>query len=108
MCECLGADQTYEGPDISSPLLAGSLHVRLPGTPHLTLARGNAGLDKFVPFLVQGSEISVPVVKGVKQPRSAVKPAVLPSTGVRDALPAGAALLALALGGVRSMRRSRA
>jgi pimeloyl-ACP methyl ester carboxylesterase len=107
VCECLGVDQTYEGPDIESPLLAGSVQIRLPGTPHLTLARGNAGLDKFVPFLVQGSEI-VSVVKGVKTPRPSVKPAVLPSTGVADELPAGMALLALAVACALTLRRSRA
>jgi LPXTG-motif cell wall-anchored protein len=106
VCECLGVDQTYEGPDITSPLLEGSVQVRLPGTPHLTLARGNAGLDMFVPFLVQGSEIPS-LVKGAKQPRSAVKPAALPSTGIADALPAGAGLLVVAVAGTLFLRRSR-
>ncbi|MCA1832105.1 MAG: alpha/beta fold hydrolase, partial [Actinobacteria bacterium] len=54
ICDCLAADQFYEGPDIESPLLAGSVQLRLPGTPHITLARGKVSLDRYVPFLVEG------------------------------------------------------
>jgi LPXTG-motif cell wall-anchored protein len=61
-----------------------------------------------VPFLVEGSELPVTIVKGVAKPKPAVKPAVLPATGVADALSAGAGLLTLALAGGLVMRRSRA
>jgi pimeloyl-ACP methyl ester carboxylesterase len=101
VCDCLGADQFYEGPDVESPLLAGSVQVRLPGTPHITLARGKAGLDQYMPFVEQGSILPVappkPKVLGAQR-------RALPSTGI-GGVPVAAtaatlslsALLALAL-----------
>jgi pimeloyl-ACP methyl ester carboxylesterase len=56
ICDCSGlADGGFLLIDAESPLLAGSIHVRLPYNAHNTLARGKVALDEYVPFLLNGN-----------------------------------------------------
>lgn len=101
VCECQAFDQFFLGPDAESPLLAGSEQVRLPGTSHVSLARGKAGLDKYLPFVIEGSAAAVfrkkpaPSVLGRRSQREAPG---LAATGV--GIPVVAAAVPLGLAGL--------
>lgn len=49
-------DQFYLGPDAKSPQLEGACNVELPFTAHYTLARGQAAVDIYLPFLRDGKQ----------------------------------------------------
>ncbi|MGH2727058.1 MAG: alpha/beta fold hydrolase [Actinomycetota bacterium] len=56
ICECTGlVDTGYLLIDAESPLLEGSVQVRLPYTGHVMLARGQIGVDVYLPFLLEGN-----------------------------------------------------
>ena len=56
ICDCSGlVDSGYLLIDAESPLLAGSTQVRLRFTGHVMLARGQIGVDAYLPFLLEGN-----------------------------------------------------
>ncbi|MCA1832849.1 MAG: hypothetical protein LC750_09015, partial [Actinobacteria bacterium] len=82
--------------------------LRLPGTPHITLARGKVSLDRYVPFLVEGS---AEARDGAAKPRARVEAVRhttgLPATGLPQPLAIPGVLLALAALGVILLLRRR-
>ncbi len=55
ICDCSGlVDAGFLLIDAESPLLAGSVQVRLTYTGHVMLARGQVGVDAYLPFLLEG------------------------------------------------------
>jgi hypothetical protein len=56
ICECSGlVDSGFLLIDAESPLLEGSTQVRLRFTGHVMLARGQIGVDAYLPFLLDGN-----------------------------------------------------
>lgn len=47
-------DQFYVGIDAKSPRLDGACNHEIPFTPHLTLARGEPAVSRFIDFLGNG------------------------------------------------------
>jgi triacylglycerol lipase len=107
VCDCSGAaDQFFLGPDAESPVLKGSREVRLAGTAHNTLARGRVALDRYLPFLLEGTSAEAgdppkTAVLGERHRRA------LPRTGVTSTTGAGAAALGCALALGVALRRRR-
>ncbi|MGH2784026.1 MAG: alpha/beta fold hydrolase, partial [Actinomycetota bacterium] len=106
ICECTGlVDQGYLLLDAESPLLEGSIQVRLPFTGHVMLARGQIGVDAYLPFLIEGTQLasaasgtSAQAPVRFERRAEAARPGIsLPATGLaRVSLSWIAALFALA------------